>query len=153
MDRGACWAAVHRVTKSQPWLKWLSMHACNKYGFDRYSAYYFCGLSEEQNEQVLMEEAGIGGWVTQGHLALWSPNTQRSAWVLPSCFQCSNMSSSFSLWLGGEWAKWRLNRTVHLVKLHDMDIVSGEAFGLSPPDFYLSPKQRWCTGQVTCDLV
>ena len=25
MDRGAWWATVHRVTKSQTWLKWLSM--------------------------------------------------------------------------------------------------------------------------------
>ena len=23
MDRGACWATVHRVTQSQAWLKWL----------------------------------------------------------------------------------------------------------------------------------
>ena len=28
MDRGAWWAPVHRVTKSQTQLKWLSMHAC-----------------------------------------------------------------------------------------------------------------------------
>ena len=28
MDRGAWWAAVHRVAQSWPWLKWLSMHAC-----------------------------------------------------------------------------------------------------------------------------
>ena len=27
MDRGAWWATVHRVTKSQTWLKCLSMHA------------------------------------------------------------------------------------------------------------------------------
>ena len=29
MDRGAWWATVHRVTKSQTGLQWLSMHACN----------------------------------------------------------------------------------------------------------------------------
>ena len=28
MDSGAWWAAVHRVTQSQTWLKRLSMHAC-----------------------------------------------------------------------------------------------------------------------------
>jgi len=28
MDRGAWWAAVHRVAQSWPWLKWLSIHAC-----------------------------------------------------------------------------------------------------------------------------
>ena len=28
MDREAWWAAVHRVTQSWTWLKWLSMHAC-----------------------------------------------------------------------------------------------------------------------------
>ena len=28
MDRGAWWAAVHRVAQSQTRLKWLSMHAC-----------------------------------------------------------------------------------------------------------------------------
>ena len=27
MDRGACWATVHRVTKSWTWLKQVSMHA------------------------------------------------------------------------------------------------------------------------------
>ena len=27
VDRGACWATVHRVTKSQTQLKRLSMHA------------------------------------------------------------------------------------------------------------------------------
>ena len=29
IDRGASWAIVHRVTKSQTGLKQLSMHACN----------------------------------------------------------------------------------------------------------------------------
>ena len=28
VDRGACWAAVHRVAQSQTRLKRLSMHAC-----------------------------------------------------------------------------------------------------------------------------
>ena len=28
VDRGAWWAAVHTVTQSRTWLKWLSMHAC-----------------------------------------------------------------------------------------------------------------------------
>ena len=28
MDTGAWWATVHRVTKSQTWVKWLSMHTC-----------------------------------------------------------------------------------------------------------------------------
>ena len=28
VDRGAWWAAVHRVVQSQTWLKRLSMHAC-----------------------------------------------------------------------------------------------------------------------------
>ena len=28
VDRGAWWAAVHRVVQSQTRLKWLSMHAC-----------------------------------------------------------------------------------------------------------------------------
>ena len=28
MDRGAWWAAVHRVAQSQTRMKWLSMHAC-----------------------------------------------------------------------------------------------------------------------------
>ena len=27
IDRGAWWATVHRVIKSQTWLKWLTMHA------------------------------------------------------------------------------------------------------------------------------
>ena len=28
MNRGAWWATVHSVSKSQTWLKWLSTHAC-----------------------------------------------------------------------------------------------------------------------------
>ena len=32
VDRGACWAAFHRVTPSQTWLKRLSMHACTGEG-------------------------------------------------------------------------------------------------------------------------
>ena len=28
MDRGTCWAAVHKITQSQTWLKRLSMHEC-----------------------------------------------------------------------------------------------------------------------------
>ena len=28
VDRGAWWAAVHRVTQSRTWLKWISLHAC-----------------------------------------------------------------------------------------------------------------------------
>ena len=32
MDRGAWWAAVHRVVQSQTWLKQLSKHACTGEG-------------------------------------------------------------------------------------------------------------------------
>ena len=32
VDRGAWWAAVHRVTQSRRQLKWLSMHACTGEG-------------------------------------------------------------------------------------------------------------------------
>ena len=32
MDRGAWWAAVHRVAHSWTWLKWLSMLACFREG-------------------------------------------------------------------------------------------------------------------------
>ena len=28
VDRGAWWAAVHRIAQSRTWVKWLSMHAC-----------------------------------------------------------------------------------------------------------------------------
>ena len=30
MDKGAWWATVHRATKSQSWLKWLSPQACTE---------------------------------------------------------------------------------------------------------------------------
>ena len=29
VDRGAYWAAVHRVAQSWTWMKWLRIHACN----------------------------------------------------------------------------------------------------------------------------
>ena len=31
MDKGAWWATVHRVAKSQTWLKWLSMHTTHNW--------------------------------------------------------------------------------------------------------------------------
>ena len=37
MDRGACWATVHGISKGRAWLKWLSMHAgipCTSEGVD-----------------------------------------------------------------------------------------------------------------------
>ena len=48
MDRGAWWAAVHRVAKSQTWLKWLSIHACICiYKASSRSSWSFTGLRKE----------------------------------------------------------------------------------------------------------
>ena len=35
MDRGAWWATVHVLTKSQTRLKWLSMHACGSHSLSK----------------------------------------------------------------------------------------------------------------------
>ena len=37
MDRGACWAIVHRVTERQTWLKWLGTHTYTHYIFIHWS--------------------------------------------------------------------------------------------------------------------
>ena len=37
MDRGAGWAMVHRVAKSQTWLKQVSMHTCTNIKFKKYT--------------------------------------------------------------------------------------------------------------------
>ena len=41
MDRGAWWATVHRVTKSQRLLKQLSMHACTYHKL----TVFLCGVT------------------------------------------------------------------------------------------------------------
>ena len=46
MDRGAWQATVHGVTKSQTWLKWLSMHACTS-----------C-ISKRRNEKMCWNSRG-----------------------------------------------------------------------------------------------
>ena len=38
VDRGASWAAVHRVAQSRTWLKLLSMHACTGEGNTSHSS-------------------------------------------------------------------------------------------------------------------
>ena len=41
MDRGVCWAVVHRIAKSQTWLKWFSTHRTNEaYSLHRFTDYF-----------------------------------------------------------------------------------------------------------------
>ena len=39
MDRGAWWATIHGVAKSQTWLKWLSMHTRSPLGSDHFNPF------------------------------------------------------------------------------------------------------------------
>ena len=50
MDRGVWRAMVHRVTKSQTWLKWLSKHAFLNVKLYRY--FPFCSGHQHKNSRV-----------------------------------------------------------------------------------------------------
>ena len=55
MDRGAWWATVHGVTKSQKQLKWLSSHAEKKYLMKQsYYWFYFNFLFDKCSEYSLI---------------------------------------------------------------------------------------------------
>ena len=55
MDRGAWWAIVHGVTKSQIWLKWLSMHTVCFLQLSLFdSPFYLWGVSMWVKVKVLV---------------------------------------------------------------------------------------------------
>ena len=54
MDRGAWWATVHKVTKSQTQLKSLSMRAILYFGSETllmYPTQFICGKNREKNKR------------------------------------------------------------------------------------------------------
>ena len=53
MDRGAWRAAVHRVAKSQTWLKQLSMHTCMHTVFSNKQKYIFLFINTKWRELYL----------------------------------------------------------------------------------------------------
>ena len=69
MEKGAWWASVHRVAKSQALLKWLSMHTCRTYSQRIEYGTYWKYVSMFQ--EVFMFEVCIvvifsAGWTQKG---------------------------------------------------------------------------------------
>ena len=98
VDRGAWWAAIHRLTKNQTQLTQLSMHACIGEGNGN-PLQYFC----------LKNPRDRGAWwasvyrVTKSHIRLkWlssSSSSSISSFVVPfsSCLQSFPASGSFPM--------------------------------------------------------
>ena len=57
MDRGAWWATVHRVTKSQTWLKWLSTQHAHEY--DHIWKQSICRLSQLKVTGPFIQNDGV----------------------------------------------------------------------------------------------
>ena len=65
MDRGACWATVHGVAKSQTRLKWLSTHACMQVGLSpAHTNTHPCRVELEQETPPSpgRAQSGAGEW-------------------------------------------------------------------------------------------
>ena len=53
MDRGAWWAVVHRITKSQTWLNQLSMYTSTEYKINTQKSFEFIYISEKLSEKEI----------------------------------------------------------------------------------------------------
>ena len=97
MDRGAWWATVHRVTKSQTQLKQLSMHACthrhtqtqtqtHTHTHTHTHTYMQCsGKKSEHKTNLIVANYPRGGVFTFYLLHCW--NCFQNEHVLPLTFQ------------------------------------------------------------------
>ena len=73
MDRGTWWATVHRVSKSQTWLKWLSMHR----------------MRQTTKYQVFF------------HIFLVFSDSSPACMLFPLIFECKHYLAGFPRWLSG----------------------------------------------------
>ena len=62
MDRGAWWASVHRVTKSQTQLKQLSMYPCTVYVYTGWRGKIFAKQEEYINSKRYKMKKYMGVW-------------------------------------------------------------------------------------------
>ena len=92
MDRGAWWAIVHGVAKSQTWLKWLSNGNSNSYKTKRFASLFQNYLAVGSWGSLVT----IDSWFTSP----WYSNCQNSVIYLGSSFLL------FSFYFELKWKKW-----------------------------------------------
>ena len=74
MDRGACWAVVHRTAKSWIWLKWLSMHT------KRISVADGIKVADQSSLKYGDYYPGLSRWVQCNHkgLDMWKKEVEET---------------------------------------------------------------------------
>ena len=87
MDRGAWWATAHRVAKSQPSLKWMSMNALSAFVLDLPDYLILYPLSISRRSQG--PELGLERWSLEGMLflatcGLWELLVHTAGWACVS---------------------------------------------------------------------
>ena len=102
MDRGVWWATVHRVAKSETWLKWLSTHALENYRLA------FVGLGKPKVKDLpVFKFYYFNLFCLPVHVNnCWSIQDVRELRVLESWWQWnyglkiwhSDLSSAFEMW-------------------------------------------------------
>jgi len=104
-DRGAWWAAVHRVAQSRTWRKWLSMHACIREGNGNPPQY---SCLENPRNRGAWWAAVCGVAQSRTRLKQYSSSSMATELVIPynhlilccpllSCLQSFPASGSFQL--------------------------------------------------------
>ena len=94
MARGAWQATVHRVAKSQTWLKGLSMHACTVLR-GKWAA--FCLMLFKLFMMCYIDLKGPP-------VTSMAPHSSTVAWKIPWMEDPGRLQSMGSLWVGHDWA-------------------------------------------------
>ena len=118
MDRGSWWAIVHRVTKSQTKLKWLSKRAYTELMIQMPRA-HFCDLPELlQVASLKLDHSTVcvqlwterhwvwSAWLKQNphshmrDLLYWDLETENAGWELSTktCYIHTTISDGFKIW-------------------------------------------------------
>ena len=108
MDRGTCWATVHKVAKSQTQLKWLSLHTCYVY------VYTHIHVFASQRHQIVYgikdpDLIWLTFFTTRTPIPLLGdiPGTifLRDVFHLCPCARLNFHLGNGSRWLGCKWKK------------------------------------------------
>ena len=92
VDRGAWWAAVHRLAQSRPWLKWLSTHACIGEGNDNPLQ---CSCLENPRDRRAGWAAICG--VTQSRTRLKRLSSSSNRWLSDKRILPANLGDTSSI--------------------------------------------------------
>ena len=94
LDRGAWRATLHRIAKSQTWLKGLSMHACTVLR-GKWAA--FCLMLFKLFMMCYIDLKGPP-------VTSMAPHSSTVAWKIPWMEDPGRLQSMGSLWVGHDWA-------------------------------------------------